>query len=955
MRHPFVTDDVRTFEILNSFLVCLAVLLSTMAMGKEVVPLDGGLRFFSDTGLPAADLTVTLVLKGHWEGEEHLSWSTTTDSKGRFEIPDLLPRRTYALTVRGAAYPVFNPIDLVAVGSVRRRIVPIPIPPARCHTGKVSDEDGKPIGGASVCLLFRRFLHPPVAFPHFFEGEFVRTYETASDPEGRFSFWTLVTDSEGVAKATHQGRAPALVVVRPSTIGSIQLSLHRATEISGRVIDTWGKPVSGQTVVAAPRIPCGTDWVALLTSFALSRADGSFTLSGIRPDQGWNVFPANALRGIVWKGGDAQEGLELITESGNPEEEDRDEASGKTARFLGKVLDAASGKPIEGAEIQLWPPGHTKHTERGTATSPDGSFEVRDLHPDSEWLLWVRALGHAPAFYDVILPGGDLEKSFRLEPVTPVRVICRDASGAPLANVRIAMPSHTSDLAHLYARGTTDTRGECILDERLPGRLEMVSIIPFDDGRDAFGLEVPLEEGVANVPLAARTIRGTVKSTSGQPLPGAEVSFGRENKVFTDEDGTYVLPRAGLGDHSIGVSARRYSTTRISPVKEIKSEDLVLDPSVVQEEGHLVQLVDDLGEPLAGIFDNDEVSDGAGFLHVGSRDSLGIYLPFYQNAFVTDDSMKIEEEDVKDGKLVAGVNRIVLARRGRILIRFDDSIARKLQHAWEEIEADGPEGRKPGPCDRSFRIAPAGSGIVLSRLAPGRWTLHFRRLGSYLPFVLADIEVKALQTTMVDAPALLPGATIIVDLGKYPKTRRYPIGISLDDRCKFICEDATGNTRTVLGFDAGKLDQEEYIIEGLPDAGQLEIDVGGFYAAKIPVKDLEPGKEHRVAPALDPWPTIKGKVLRKSGEQKLLGLRFNPEKSGEGSPPIVDIEGDGTFGVSLPDGRYSISAVIPGQFGGEEEDPSGAWRVVIPDSAILKRSEKEIDIQVTVEWIPATR
>jgi hypothetical protein len=61
------------------------------------------------------------------------------------------------------------------------------------------------------------------------------------------------------------------------------------------------------------------------------------------------------------------------------------------------------------------------------------------------------------------------------------------------------------------------------------------------------------------------------------------------------------------------------------------------------------------------------------------------------------------------------------------------------------------------------------------------------------------------------------------------------------------------------------------------------------------------------------------------------------------------------FGVSLPDGSYTISAVIPGQFGGEEEDPSGAWRVVSPGPVILKRSEKEVDIQVTVEWIPATR
>jgi len=109
--------------------------------------------------------------------------------------------------------------------------------------------------------------------------------------------------------------------------------------------------------------------------------------------------------------------------------------------FVGRVLDAASGVPVQGAQVIV------RDSRRGTRTAGDGSFRVMSL-PDS---LGVREVEVShPCFHTVRIELGREDLAFplsvglpfrapRMSDGTPVPIVCEaygrgggTAQGAPM-------------------------------------------------------------------------------------------------------------------------------------------------------------------------------------------------------------------------------------------------------------------------------------------------------------------------------------------------------------------------------------------------------------------------------------------------------------------------------------------------------------------------------------------
>jgi protocatechuate 3,4-dioxygenase beta subunit len=512
-----------------------------------VVSADG-IILRSDTHEPIPGAKVRLTPRSPVDGEETLGWETTTDGSGRFVLPAVPARRIFAVTVRGSALALHRPIDLFATGHSVRHFPPIEVPPSVPHAGIVRDHEGEPLAGAAIELLVRRNLGPPNALSGFSGGgSFELVHETASDSEGRFTVWRSVTEPEGILRAELPKYAPALELLRASRKERIEIRLERAVSLSGRVIDTWGAPVAGARASARPRLVACRQWIDLLERRAISGPDGGFVISALLPGESYNVLGDKTEKGFVWEAGrdDARKPLVLAFSDAAPE---RSEAhADTTARFTGKVLDAKADAPIDGAQVELWPAGHGKHSEIGTATDTQGLFELFQLPPGHEFLLTVRAPGYRPAFDDIRIPDAGLTKDYKLEPAPAPRIHCRDLAGKALANVPVALFIGGSDLSHLYARAITDLTGECALHGTMEKQITR-GVDFFDRNAGCCVTAVPrAQEGSRfSFEVAPARIRGTVTDARGNRIEGASVRIWQDI-AFTDRDGAFEVPVAPTG------------------------------------------------------------------------------------------------------------------------------------------------------------------------------------------------------------------------------------------------------------------------------------------------------------------------------------------------------------------------------------------------------------------------
>jgi hypothetical protein len=197
---------------------------------RLVIPKSKTVLLVTLGGQPIARAAVTFT-------QDELRWSTelTTGDDGRYAGALWEPGQ-YDARIRPeiAAGPHVTPVELVT----ERVTIDVP---DRHISGRVLDEDGKPVGGALVVLQ----SESPAG---------TLTVRMASAPDGSFTFF-------GVREGTHSltAHAPsyltsdavAFELRGPSAIRSADLKLPRGTQREVRVFDERGAAVANATLYTA--------------------------------------------------------------------------------------------------------------------------------------------------------------------------------------------------------------------------------------------------------------------------------------------------------------------------------------------------------------------------------------------------------------------------------------------------------------------------------------------------------------------------------------------------------------------------------------------------------------------------------------------------------------------------------------------------------------------------------
>src|SRR5262245_46888 len=305
--------------------------------------------------------------------------ATRADAAGRFRLESVDDHRTIAARASGLA-----PSIGVWIHALPGAEVPLLIVldrPGMSVRGHVSDESGRPVAGARVCI------GPEERAKMFLDSDEGRRAPPAS---GR-------TDAQGAFELEHVpgGILPVFVQspgfapwrgelgVAEGKANELEARLAPGARVHGRILDADGAPLAVVEIRGPQVVP---------SSFQLrARSDehGEFTLDGLGPGPARLVASADGL-------GRAEIELELAA-GGTTE---WDPVLGRRARIHGTLRDR-DGEFLGGWDVRLKSDGDEEE-ERSRATDARGEFSLA-VAPGSTWRLGVFAPGVVEGYPSLVV------------------------------------------------------------------------------------------------------------------------------------------------------------------------------------------------------------------------------------------------------------------------------------------------------------------------------------------------------------------------------------------------------------------------------------------------------------------------------------------------------------------------------------------------------------------------
>ncbi|MEW6357707.1 MAG: carboxypeptidase-like regulatory domain-containing protein [Planctomycetota bacterium] len=400
-----------------------------------------------------------------------------TDAQGEYLLERLPLEKTW---VRVTA-PRCAPDRRQVTPDRRGATVNFSLPPGRELAGRIVDEEGKPLDQVAV--------RPYVS-------SFGYVAEMVTGEDGRFAFDSL-PDEAVTLYCRAQGYSDPRPTVKPGP-KDMTVTLYRAGHILGKVVDEAGKPVTEFRVSLGldsaregDRRPSYPSRFPYRTGMPIFAPDGAFRIEDATVGAPYRITiyardyattTESRIMGIPLDKGDV---ATITVEKGRT--------------FAGKVVDAASGAPVAGAEIILSmqkPEGSSRSYYRlsrssdglptGTLTCSsreDGGFQLDNISPRGYYVAVVHPdyveleLGYirfSPSSseskpknggYADIPPAGAqgiLGAVFRLSKGAAVSGRCCGEDGKPLAGARVLL----SGVKYV----TTGEDGAYRFDKVLPGR-----------------------------------------------------------------------------------------------------------------------------------------------------------------------------------------------------------------------------------------------------------------------------------------------------------------------------------------------------------------------------------------------------------------------------------------------------------------------------------------------------
>ncbi len=496
-------------------------------------------RLWSVTLVAAALLLMSAAIWPRWERplRRHAPRQAAARTQRLGARP--LPRDAAATVAAAPAGADTQPAT--PPSAYRNANVPMPPPPAPAHiTGTVYSEDGSPCP-ATVAVM-----------PYGGLAGTVR--RIATSPDGKFSVevaageWSLCAETE-VALSSAESTD-----VEAGDSTEVDLYLERAAVVTGRVTDSYGRPLEGAEV------DC-TDDGDLVASHASTDARGEYRL--LVP--GWTA----SIR--FRHAGYATAVVELTLEAG--EHASRDVTLVAEAVIEGRVV-GPSGAPVAGAAVKATPAGQGGLFPPDPATTDaEGRYRIGSFAA-GKYVVDVSAQDFPPASRtDVELAPGEtkrvdlaLSRGGALSGVVRSRASWLPVEGAEVQRVVQADGGWTPTDEESDG---TDAEGKFWLDHLASGRIRVrVSHQQFEaqdfevtiaEGEEAH-LEVWLVEGGqisgrAFDPIGRFLAQGWVTATvAGKDEEGGSAE--------TQPDGTFELKGLAPGEYVLTVGADSGDPTR---------------------------------------------------------------------------------------------------------------------------------------------------------------------------------------------------------------------------------------------------------------------------------------------------------------------------------------------------------------------------------------------------------
>ncbi len=381
--------------------------------------------------------------------------------------------------------------------------------------------------------------------------------------------------------------ATPLNLAENDTASGIDFGLSEGGKITGTVIaDSDSLPLSGAHVVA---------FLVVKPRFArhvLTDDDGSYTVDAL--PTGSYAVRANkpGYKGEFYDDAAEFNDAQFVDIVEPETEEGIDFALATASAISGLVTDAASGEPIAGAHIKVWPAANStlarRHLARETRTNEDGEYIVQ-LRPGS-YLVYAAAAGYNAEFFD------DASERVSATPVAVAAdshsanidfdlvqrgsisgVVTDQQTGEPIADALVEAFKENRRIAvaldNTGFRARTDSLGNYTIENVPSGNYLVVAnareylpefykeastkadadIVEVDDSTAVVGIDFTLEQG--------GSISGLIATEADSlPIAGALVKVihtesGRGIRTFTNEAGEYKVGGLRTGEYIVRVVA----------------------------------------------------------------------------------------------------------------------------------------------------------------------------------------------------------------------------------------------------------------------------------------------------------------------------------------------------------------------------------------------------------------
>lgn len=508
----------------------------------------------------------------------------------------------YGVEVRAEGWQP-EEVKEVAVGAGETRALEVRLEPGRTIAGRVIDQEGSPLAGASIQLLSR--------------GAGIPEDEAVSDQDGRFQFKSLPEGAFDI-RAELSGYVESTVRDIPTETDDLILVMKDGYAIRGRL--------EGETETLGERVRIQLNRGRSMRFHSVNTIDLDEKKGFLISDLEKGTYSLKATSGDYLS--DWIEDVEAV-------EPDKAEPVTLTvyrgARISGRVLDRKSGRPLSGVSMSLMPSADRRVLAFKT-TDEKGRYELGPL-PSGDFLLRGRLRADYFSRYrieqSVTLAAGEELSGMDFEIDTGREVsfsgVVADEANQPIAGAELGLhlksPRESRFRSVSLRNVKTDEEGRFSFSKSLDGDLEVIlsargenfapgetEPVTVSSARESLtGLLIQLSAGAALRVEAAdesgRSLRGVVVNVGPDWMARSQDTLRlsrRRLRGVTDSRGVAEFTNLSPAQYRIEAVGRGFAPTEKSFVLKQDEFQKTVRLEMLPERTLHVLVADLRGDPVAG-------------------------------------------------------------------------------------------------------------------------------------------------------------------------------------------------------------------------------------------------------------------------------------------------------------------------------------------------------------------